>query len=161
MSEKLQDNMGNANVPPDGSDGQKALFGIGAGFLAMAAGVTLWILLAKKYQLTWMSLAVAFGIASAIRYAGKTKDMWYGIVGAVFALIAAVTGNLATIVFMAAQNYNKSPGEIAVNLDAGTAFFYLSKYSGALGVVFYLATAAIGFWFAFGHAVKRPLDLPE
>ena len=75
---------------------QNALFGIGAGILAAVAGTALWILIAQKYKMPMLSIAIAFGIASAIRYAGKTNDMWYGIIGAALSLIVAIVGNIAT-----------------------------------------------------------------
>lgn len=144
---------------PSASSGQNLPLGFAAGIGTMIIGIALWSVVAQKFQVTWMSLVVAFGIASAMKYLGKPKDMWVGIVSAFLSLIAAISGNLATIIFMAAKNYKKTPMEILANLDPGTAVMYLSKYTGFLGIIFYAMTAYVGFWFSFTHVPKRlPMD---
>jgi hypothetical protein len=137
---------------------QQPLLGITAGILAAAIGATLWILIAQKYQLTWMSAAVAFGIASAIRYAGKAKDFRFGIVGAFLSIIVALIGNLATAIFIVSKR-GKTPSELLSQLDVSTAITFLKALSGPMGIVFYIAVIYIGFWFSFKHASKKPVEI--
>lgn len=138
---------------------QRPLLGVAAGVGAMVAGTAFWIFAAQKFQLTWMSAAVAFGIASAIKYAGRSKDLWYGIVGALLAFIAAIAGNLATAIFIVSKR-GRTPAEILSQLDVGTAITFLKALGGPMGIVFYAGALYIGFWFSFKHvAKKQPIDL--
>ena len=136
------------------------LIGIVAGFGAMLGGSALWIAVAQKYQITWMSIVVAFGIASAVKYAGKVTLWWPGVVSALFALIAAIVGNLATAVFIVSKR-GKTPGEIISGMDIGTAITFLKALSGPMGILMYLITLYVGFWFAFKHEPKKPVELPD
>jgi len=133
---------------------QRPLIGVAAGVGAMLAGTALWILAAQKFQLTWMSAAVAFGIASAIKYAGRSKDFWYGIVGALLALIATIAGNLATAIFIVSKR-GRTPAEILAQLDVDTAITFLKALGGPMSIVFYGGALYIGFWFSFKHVVKN------
>lgn len=136
------------------------LIGIAAGFGAMIGGIALWIAVAQKYQITWMSIVVAFGIASAVKYAGRVTLWWPGVVSALFALFAAIAGNLATAVFIVSKR-GKTPGEIISGMDIGTAITFLKALSGPMGVLMYLITLYVGFWFAFKHEPKKPVGLPD
>lgn len=134
--------------------------GIIAGIGATVAGTALWIFIARKYQLTWMPAVLAFGIASAIKYAGKAKKYWYGIIGAILSLITAVIGNLATAVFIVSKR-GKSPIEIISELDIATSFTFLKALNGSIGLFFYAATIYIGFWFSFQHTPKKTTRTDE
>ena len=142
------------------STGDNPLVGIAAGFGAMLAGTAIWIAVAQKYQVSWMALVVAFGIASAARYSGKLTIWWPGIICGVFSLIAALVGNLATAIFIVAKR-GKTPGEILAGMDIGTAVTFLKALSGPMGVVFYLLAIYVGFWFSYKHLPKMPGELPE
>lgn len=137
---------------------QRPLIAVVSGIGAMAAGTALWILIAQRYQISGLSLAVAFGIASAIKYSGKTVDFRYGIAGGILSLIAAIAGNLATTIFILSKR-GKTPMEILLQLDPATALSLLKALSGPMGVLFYIATVGIGFWFAFRHIPKPPPEI--
>ena len=134
--------------------------GILAGVGAMLAGTVLWILVAQKYQVSWMSIVVAFGIASATKYAGKVTVWWPGAINAILALIAAIIGNLATAVYIVSKR-GKTPGEIMAGMDVGTAVTFLKALSGPVGIVFYALAIYVGFWFSFTHIPKTPGELPD
>ncbi|MBN1761250.1 MAG: hypothetical protein JW863_23195 [Chitinispirillaceae bacterium] len=136
------------------------LIGIAAGFGGMLAGTALWIAIAQKYQVSWMSIVVAFGIASAARYAGKLTIWWPGIICGVFSLLSALIGNLATAIFIVSKR-GKTPGEILSALDLGTAVTFLKALSGPMGVIFYLLAIYVGFWFSYKHLPKTPGELPD
>lgn len=132
----------------------RPLFALGAGILAATAGCALWIFIAQKYQLLWMSAAVAFGIASAIRYAGNTNHFVYGIYGAFLSAVVALAGNLATAIFIVSKR-GKTPAEILSELDVGTAVTFLNALlNPPMGPIFYAAAIFLGFWFSFKHPVK-------
>ncbi|MBN1576017.1 MAG: hypothetical protein JW913_05660 [Chitinispirillaceae bacterium] len=140
---------------------QSPLLGCGAGILAVTAGTALWIVIAQKYKMPVMSLAIAFGIASAIRYAGKTKDVWYGFIGAGLSFIAAIAGNIATGIFIYCVKYpSMTPKAILSNLNVENAITLIQPVGWPMVIICSLASVCIGFWFAFKHTPKRIMDLP-
>ena len=162
--ESIETMAGANNQPADTSSSeneQNPLFGIGAGVLAMIAGTALWIMIAQKFKMSGFSVAIAFGIASAIKYAGKTKELWYGIVGAVLSLIAAFAGNYATVTFLYARKFKKTPLEALSAMTFTEALTYMRYLAGFFGIVIYLLTIYIGFWYAFEHRKKKNPYAPE
>lgn len=134
------------------NDAQKPLLAIGAGFGAMIAGIVIWSLSAQKLQMPWLSVVLAFGIASAIRYAGNISDKRIGIFGALFSFITTLCGNMATTLFILTKVYDKTPSELLGKLNIGQVI--LESMRSPLGVLFYLGAIFIGFWFAYKHPPK-------
>jgi hypothetical protein len=134
----------------------RPFLGIGAGILVAAAGTALWIVLGRKYQISWMAAFIAFGAASAIKYVSKGTRFWYGIAGGLIALCAALTANLFTAMFLISQRYEKPVGEIIGQLDIGTAASYISALARPVDYLLYFATVVIGFWFSFTRKVTAP-----
>ena len=139
---------------------QNLTIGVLAGVGAMLAGTLLWILIARKYQVSWMSIVVAFGIASATKYAGKVTVWWPGAINGLLALVAALIGNLATAIYIVSKR-GKTPGEILAGMDVGTAITFLKALSGPMGIVFYALAIYVGFWFSFTRIPKTPGELPD
>jgi hypothetical protein len=156
MEQKKPDDRGSKAKP----DTQNVPLGIGAGVGVAIVGTGLWIVIAQKYQITWMSVVIAFGIASAMKYAGKFKVMWPGIISAFLSIIAAVIGNLATAIVIVSKR-GSTPGEIIAQLDIATAISFLKAIGGPMGIIFYLVVLYVGFWFAFKHEPKKPVELPD
>ena len=141
------------------SSGQNLPLGFAAAVGAMIVGTVLWILIVQKFQATWMSFVVAFGIGSALKYIGKAKEMWVGVVSAFLTLIAALAGNLATAIFIVVTKKGGTPGAVLAGLDFGTAVIYLKALAGPMGIIFYAVAIYIGFWFSFTHVPKTlPMD---
>jgi hypothetical protein len=130
---------------------QKPLPALGAGFGAMIVGTALWVAVAQKFQMPWLSVVLAYGIACAIRYSGNITDKRLGIAGALFSLITTLCGNLATTIIILSKVYSKSPLEIFGKLNMGQAI--LESFRGP-GIIFYIGALFIGFWFAYRHPPK-------
>ena len=155
--QKLTSSPVNNQQKQNSSTTQNPFLGIGAGVGAMIVGTALWVLIVQKFQMTWMSVAIAFGIASAIKYAGKAKDMWYGFVSAALSLLAAFIGNYATVVFLYARKYDKTPIEAFSTMGFGEAAIYMKYLAGFVGIILYIATIYVGFWFAYEHPKKKSM----
>jgi hypothetical protein len=141
------------------SSGTNLPLGFAAGVGAMIVGTLLWIVVARKFQAPWLSFTIAFGIASAVKYVGKSKDMRVGFVSAFLSLICAIIGNLMTAVFIFISKKGGTPGEVIAQLDFGMAMAFLKAVGGSFGILFYGATLYVGFWFSFTHVPKRlPMD---
>lgn len=140
---------------------QNPLLGCGAGILATIAGTALWIVISQKYKMPVMSLVVAFGIAGAIRYAGRAKDVWYGYLGAGLSLIAAITGNIATGICIYCVKYPTiTPKAILSNLNVENAITLLQPVGLPVVIICSLASICIGFWFSFQHTSHRSMEMP-
>lgn len=140
---------------------QQAGLGIGAGIIATIAGTAILILIAQKYKMPMMSIVIAFGIASAIRYAGKANKAWYGIVGAVLSFIAAFAGFLATGINIYCIKYpSMTPKAILANLNLENALTLIQPVGWPIVIICSIASLGIGFWFAFKHQANTPSELP-
>lgn len=151
MRRKYQNSAGSSRNP---------LFGIGAGFVAMIFGTLLWILVAQKYKMPMFSIVIAFGIAQAINFFGKAKEMWYGVIGALFSFIAAVAGNIATGIFIYCLKYpSMTPKAILENINLENAITLLNPIGMPMVVFCVLGSMGVGFWFSFKHTPKKkPMD---
>lgn len=66
------------------------------GFVAALIGAGIWaaVTITTKYQIGWMAVGVGFLVGYTVRFLGKGVSSSYGIVGAAFALIGCLLGNL-------------------------------------------------------------------
>ncbi len=132
---------------------QKPLFGIGAGIIATFLGTILLILIAQKYRMPIMSIIVAFGIAASIRYAGNTRDAWYGIISAILSFIAATIGNIATGIAIFCVKYpSMTVGSILKNINFENILTLLQPVGWPMVLLSSIASLFVGFWFAFRHS---------
>ena len=75
-----------------------------AGLLAALAGAAAWALVTDitKYQIGWMAVGVGFLVGFAVRKFGRGTTPVFGAIGAVFALLGCLAGNLFAVVGMVA-----------------------------------------------------------
>ena len=154
---------GNQNKTPKKvrRNSQQPGLGIGAGIVATIAGIAILILIAQKYKMPMMSIVVAFGIASAIRYAGKAQNVWYGMIGAVLSFIAATAGNIATGINIYCVKYpSMTPKAIITNLNFENALTLIQPVGWPMVIICSLASIGIGFWYSFKHPVKATPNFP-
>lgn len=66
------------------------------GLIAALVGAVIWALITVtlKFQIGFMALGVGFLVGWAVKTLGKGRDVVYGVVGAVFALLGCLLGNL-------------------------------------------------------------------
>lgn len=125
------------------------------GVAAAIVGAGIWaaIAAAAASTLGWMAIGVGCLVAFAVRFLGKGVTNSFGIVGAIFALLGSLMGNVAVAcifvaevrpisfgqALMAAILHPSFAGEL---LGSTFRFWYLLYYGIAIG---------IGFWFSFRH----------
>jgi hypothetical protein len=130
---------------------QKPLLAISAGILAFIATTVLWILMASKYQVSWMALAVGFGTAFSIQYAGKIVDQWYGCIAAFLTLLAIIVGTLNTAVNIFATGKKIAKSEVLAQLDFSMAMSFFTAIMRPIDVLLSLGAIFAAFWFSFKH----------
>ena len=130
---------------------QKPLLGISAGILAFIVTTALWILMASKYQVSWMALAVGFGTAFSIQYAGKIIDQWYGFIAAFLTLVSIIIGTLNTAVNIFATGKQIPKSEVLAQLDFSMAMNFFTAMMRPIDVLLSLGALFAAFWFSFKH----------
>lgn len=130
---------------------QKPLLAISAGTLAFIATTVLWVLMASKYQVSWMALAVGFGTAFSIQYAGKIIDQWYGFIAVFLTLISIIVGTLSTAVNIFAAGKQIPKSEVLAQLDFPMAINFFTAMMRPIDVILSLGAIFAAFWFSFKH----------
>ncbi len=130
---------------------QKPLLAIGAGVLASILTTVLWLLMAQKYQVSWMALAVGFGTAFAIQYGGKIIDQWYGYIGAFLTAVAIIVGTLSTAVNIFATGKKIPKSEVLSQLDFSMATSFMTAMMRPIDILLSLGAIFAAFWFSFKH----------
>jgi len=130
---------------------QKPLLAISAGALAFIATTVLWVFMASKYQVSWMALAVGFGTAFSIQYAGKIIDQWYGFIAAFLTLISIIVGTLSTAVNIFAAGKQIPKSQVLAQLDFSMAMNFFTAMMRPIDVILSLGAIIAAFWFSFKH----------
>lgn len=135
---------------------QKPAYAIGAGILATVVTTALWILIAQKYQVSWMALGVGFGTAFAIQYAGKIVEQWYGFIGAFLTVLGIIAGTIVTAVNIFSKIKKVPKVEIWAQLDFSMALNFFTALIRPIDLLLFLGSIFAAFWFSFKH-VERPM----
>lgn len=130
---------------------QKPMMAIGAGVLASIVATSLWLLIAQKYQVSWMALAVGFGTAYSIQYAGKIIDQWYGYIAAFLTAIGIVVGTLSTAVNIYSTGKHIAKSEVIAKLDFSMAMSFFTAMMRPIDILLFLGSIFAAFWFSFKH----------
>ena len=116
-----------------------------------------YITIASQYRLAWMSLAVGFLVAFAIRFMGKGVDLWYGIVAGALTLLACFAGSASTTISIIAIKGN-TPFLTILQKLSPSDYLYMAKASaGALNALIYVIAIALAYFFAFTHVTRENL----
>lgn len=135
---------------------QKPTMAIGAGILASIVTTALWLLIAQKYQVSWMALAIGFGTAYSIQYAGKIVDQWYGFVAAFLTLAGILFATIITAINIFSKVKHVPKSDIIAQLDFSMAVSFISALMRPIDVLLFLGSIFAAFWFSFKH-VQRPM----
>ena len=126
--------------------------GLLAGAVAAIIGAALWavITVMMKAQIGFMAIGVGLLVAFAVRALGKGSAPVYGVIGAAFALLGCVLGNLLTgcALLAAEESLPITAVTLKVLAAPATAFFLLQEMFNAMDVLFYAIAAYEGFKFA-------------
>ena len=83
-------------VPPMSVEEANLPAAVMGGLVAALVGAVVWavITVTTKFQIGFMAVGVGFLVAWAVRTLGKGRTQAFGIIGAVFAFLGCVLGNL-------------------------------------------------------------------
>jgi hypothetical protein len=85
-----------APVPPMSVEEANLAAAVIGGLVAAVVGGVVWavITVTTKFQIGFMAVGVGFLVAWAVRTLGKGRTQAFGIIGAVFAFLGCILGNL-------------------------------------------------------------------
>lgn len=140
---------------------QNRLGGFLAGVAALVATAVIWaaITAATDYQIGWMAIGVGFVVGIAVRIAGKGIDPFFGILGAVLALVGCVLGNLLTGAYFVSEAEGTPLVEtvLAFLVSPGAAFELLEVMFSPMDLLFYGFALSVGYKTSFREVTPELL----
>ncbi|MBO3699195.1 hypothetical protein [Roseivirga sp. E12] len=141
-------------------DEQNFHLAIGVGALVTILCAILWAVITTTtgYQIGYMALGVGFAVGYTVRYAGKGIDQKFGILGAVYALVGCLLGNLFSQVGFAADYYEVGIFEVFSVLSFGDVIDIMIETFDIMDVLFYGIAVYEGYKFAFRQITQEDLN---
>ena len=132
---------------------QNLPLGVCGGLLAAVLGAAVWagVTVATGYQIGWMAVGVGFVVGFAVRLLGKGVTPAFGMMGAAFALLGCMLGNLlSTCGFIAIQESAPFfPVALSVLTQPATMIALLKVTFSPMDLLFYGLALYTGYRFAF------------
>jgi hypothetical protein len=138
--------------PPVVRDEPNLLMALVGGAAAAGLGAIVWAVISvvTDYQYSIVAIGIGFVVGLAVRYFGRGTSLEYGLIGAVFALLGCLAGNLLIIAIVLSGEENVSLVEMMIamavsplrTLDVMVATFQ------PLDLLFYALAVFEGFRFA-------------
>lgn len=132
-------------------DNQNVLLGAFAGATAAFAGAIAWtaVTVVTNYQIGWMAIGVGLLVAFAVRFVGRGVDTVFGVVGAVFALLGCLVGNLLTLVTVIADRENMTYLDVLSRLTPDITIELMQTTFDPMDALFYGLALYVGYRYAF------------
>ena len=139
-------------------DNQNLPIGAAGGAGAAVVGAALWAAITyfSGYQIGWMAVGVGFLVGYAVRYAGKGIDQSFGIVGAIFALLGCLAGNLFASCAVIAEQESMALMDVISQLSPDIIVDIMTATFSPMHLLFYGIAVYEGYKFAF-----RPISEEE
>jgi hypothetical protein len=83
----------------DTQETQRLFLAIAAAAIAAVIGGVIWAAITKitGYQIGWMAIGVGFLVGFTVRTFGQASHWLYGMIGAIFALLGCIGGNMLAV----------------------------------------------------------------
>jgi len=123
------------------------------GFIGAAIGAALWaaVAVATGQRVIWMAIVAGVAAGYATRLLGKGTDASYGGIGALFALLGCLSGNLLMFCDMAARQTNMSFSYILRDLDPVVVVEMFQQGFRASDLAFYAVALIVAFFLGFSR----------
>lgn len=131
--------------------GGNFLFAIFAGLAASLIGAVIWtvITVVTNYQIGFMAIGVGFLTGFAVQYFGRGSSPAFGGIGAAFALVGCILGNLFSIVHFGTAETGMGFFELLFALDVSTIVEVMVESFQAMDALFYGLALYTGFKYSF------------
>lgn len=123
----------------------------GAAAAVIGAGIWALITITTKYQIGWMAIGVGFLVGFGVRLLGKGVSKSFGIVGAIFALIGCLLGNLMSACGFISAEYSVSFMRVLSDSlqQPSVAIQILKAAFHPMDILFYVIAVYEGYKFSF------------
>lgn len=141
-------------------DQQDVVYAVIGGSASALLGALIWALVTvtTNYQIGYMAIAVGLLVGFAVRYYGAGVDLYFGYIGAFFALLGCALGNLfSQVAFIAdAESLSYFDTLTLLNFDI-IASIYAESFS-PTDLLFYGIAAYEGYKFAFRNITDELIN---
>lgn len=123
---------------------------IGGLFLSIISAL-IWavVTVATEYQIGYMAIGVGLLVGMGVRFFGAGIDQVYGIIGAFFALLGCLLGNLFSQIGFIADGQSLGYLQTLMLVDKDTLLLILEETFSPMDLVFYGIAVYEGYKFAF------------
>ena len=130
---------------------QELLYAIVGGFFLSIICALIWavVTVGTEYQIGFMAIGVGIVVGMGVRFFGAGIDPVYGFIGAIFALLGCVLGNLFSQVGFAANAESLGYFQMLSLLDLETIILILEESFQGIDILFYGFAVFEGYKFAF------------
>ncbi|GEP45118.1 hypothetical protein [Brevifollis gellanilyticus] len=129
------------------------------GILGAVGGAAAWaaITIATKFQIGFMAIGVGILVGLLVRKMGRGMAPVYGIIGAVFALLGCVAGNLLTSCWFIAENNHEAFTSVLASLTPDIITGILSATFDGMDLLFYGIAVYEGYKLSFRQFTQEDL----
>lgn len=123
------------------------LLAVIAGMVAMLVGAGFWagITVFMNMQIGYMAIGVGLLVGASVMFAGRGQSMTYGIIGAGFAILACVLGNLLAMVGMKSGTDMQVFYQTLTSLNLDTIVKMFQIWTEPVDLAFYAVAVYFGF----------------
>jgi hypothetical protein len=131
-----------------------------SGAVGALVGAGLWaaITVVTKYQIGFMAVGVGFLVGFLVRKFGKGLDWIFGVVGAVFALIGCLLGNILVVCALISSEESIPLMEILAELDLKLTYEILAATFNPMDLLFYGIALYVGYKLSFRQFSEAELE---
>ena len=130
---------------------------IGGGIAALVgAGIWAVVTVATGYQIGWMAIGVGFLVGITVRFLGKGIDPVFGIVGAAWALVGCVVGNMLAICGVMASEMDMAFTDVLTMMSPELMVALMGEWFSVMDLLFYGLALYEGYKLSF-----RQLEVGE
>jgi len=149
------DNLGLSNYIQGIKDEQNLALALLGGIFAALISALLWGLIsaAANFQIGWMAIGVGFLVGITVRYLGKGMDPIFGIIGAVFAFLGCLIGNVIAILIIISREFATPIWDVVyLFMDTPLQIFeILIETSSIIDLLFY----AFAIYFGYKSSIRK------
>lgn len=121
------------------------------GLVAALISAVIWagIAVASGYEIGWLAIGVGFLVGKAVSLGGKGVTQFYGVVGAILALVGILVGKYFTIIAVFATEFDMSMLDVALEMGPAEIVEFFNLTFSPVDLAFYAIAIAAGYKYGF------------
>jgi antitoxin component YwqK of YwqJK toxin-antitoxin module len=145
------------------SSQQHVVYGVIGGASSAILGALLWTLVTvtTNHQIGYMAIGIGFIVGFGVRFFGAGIDKYFGIIGAVFALLGCLLGNLLSQVYFIAEAENLGYFDTLTLLSPSIILSIFEESGHPMDLLFYGLAITAGYRYAFRKITEDVLKQAE